>query len=117
MTVFSESGFSVAVVGATGQVGTVMRDILVDRAFPIRELRLFATARSAGSTIEVDGREIVVEDVATADPSGIKSPCSRRVQPDRAPTPRASRSLPTSAIRSRACCALNSCFCAKYSTS
>ncbi|WP_065571310.1 aspartate-semialdehyde dehydrogenase [Microbacterium oleivorans] len=72
MTVFSESGFSVAVVGATGQVGTVMRDILVDRAFPIRELRLFATARSAGSPIEVDGREIVVEDVATADPSGIQ---------------------------------------------
>lgn len=72
MTVFSESGFSVAVVGATGQVGTVMRDILVDRALPIRELRLFATARSAGSTIEVDGREIVVEDVATADPSGIQ---------------------------------------------
>ena len=56
MTVFSDSGFSVAVVGATGQVGTVMRDILVERAFPIRELRLFATARSAGSTIEVDGR-------------------------------------------------------------
>ena len=49
MTVFSDSGFSVAVVGATGQVGTVMRDILVERAFPIRELRLFATARSAGS--------------------------------------------------------------------
>jgi len=72
MTVFSESGFSVAVVGATGQVGTVMRDILVDRAFPIRELRLFATARSAGSTIVVDGREILVEDVATADPSGIQ---------------------------------------------
>ncbi|CAL4859180.1 aspartate-semialdehyde dehydrogenase [Microbacterium sp. MM2322] len=72
MTVFSESGFSVAVVGATGQVGTVMRDILVDRAFPIRELRLFATARSAGSTIEVDGREIVVEDIATADPTGIQ---------------------------------------------
>lgn len=72
MTVFSESGFSVAVVGATGQVGTVMRDILVERAFPIRELRLFATARSAGSTIEVDGREIVVEDVATADPTGIQ---------------------------------------------
>ncbi|AZS43221.1 Aspartate-semialdehyde dehydrogenase [Microbacterium oleivorans] len=72
MTVFSESGFSVAVVGATGQVGTVMRDILVDRAFPIRELRLFATARSAGSSIEVDGREIVVEDIATADPAGIQ---------------------------------------------
>ncbi|MDJ1114865.1 aspartate-semialdehyde dehydrogenase [Microbacterium dauci] len=71
MTVISESGLSVAVVGATGQVGTVMREILLERGFPIRSLRLFATARSAGSTIVFDGHEIVVEDVATADPSGI----------------------------------------------
>ena len=48
MTRISDSGLSVAVVGATGQVGTVMREILAERAFPIRELRLFATARSAG---------------------------------------------------------------------
>jgi aspartate-semialdehyde dehydrogenase len=71
MTVISESGLSVAVVGATGQVGTVMREILLERGFPIRALRLFATARSAGNTIVFDGHEIVVEDVATADPSGI----------------------------------------------
>ncbi|MCK6080332.1 aspartate-semialdehyde dehydrogenase [Microbacterium sp. EYE_5] len=71
MTVISESGFSVAVVGATGQVGTVMREILIERGFPIRELRLFATARSAGSTIDFDGKAVVVEDVATADPTGI----------------------------------------------
>ena len=40
---------TIAVVGATGQVGTVMLEILAERSFPIRELRLFATARSAGS--------------------------------------------------------------------
>jgi len=71
MTVISESGLSLAIVGATGQVGTVMREILAERAFPIRELRLFATARSAGTTIAFAGVDVVVEDVATADPSGI----------------------------------------------
>jgi aspartate-semialdehyde dehydrogenase len=71
MTRISDSGLSVAVVGATGQVGTVMREILVERAFPIRELRLFATARSAGTAVEFGGEAIIIEDVATADPSGI----------------------------------------------
>ncbi|PVE66019.1 aspartate-semialdehyde dehydrogenase [Microbacterium testaceum] len=72
MTRISDSGISLAVVGATGQVGTVMLEILAERAFPIRELRLFATARSAGSTIEFAGRSVVVEDVATADPAGVE---------------------------------------------
>ncbi|GAA1742913.1 aspartate-semialdehyde dehydrogenase [Microbacterium paludicola] len=71
MTRISDSGLSLAVVGATGQVGTVMREILAERAFPIRELRLFATARSAGTTIQFQGVDVVVEDVATADPAGI----------------------------------------------
>ena len=71
MTRISDSGLSVAVVGATGQVGTVMREILAERNFPIRELRLFATARSAGTSVEFAGHDIVIEDVATADPSGI----------------------------------------------
>jgi aspartate-semialdehyde dehydrogenase len=71
MTRISDSGLSVAVVGATGQVGTVMREILAEREFPIRELRLFATARSAGSAVEFGGQTVIVEDVATADPSGI----------------------------------------------
>ena len=61
----------VAVVGATGQVGTVMRDILRERAFPVDEIRFFASSRSAGSTLEWNGREIEVEDAATADFSGI----------------------------------------------
>lgn len=71
MTRISDSGLSVAVVGATGQVGTVMREILLERDFPIRELRLFATARSAGTAVEFAGQTVIIEDVATADPSGI----------------------------------------------
>ena len=61
----------VGIVGATGQVGGVMRSILVERKFPIDELRLFASARSAGSTIEVDGTEITVEDASLADYTGL----------------------------------------------
>ncbi|MDX2376889.1 aspartate-semialdehyde dehydrogenase [Microbacterium sp. LRZ72] len=72
MTRIADSGVSLAVVGATGQVGAVMREILAERAFPIRELRLFATARSAGTTIDFDGHPIPVEDIATADPAGIE---------------------------------------------
>ncbi len=71
MTRISDSGLSVAVVGATGQVGTVMREILAERSFPIGELRLFATARSAGTAVEFGGQTIIIEDIATADPAGI----------------------------------------------
>ena len=71
MTRISDSGLSVAVVGATGQVGTVMREILAERAFPVRELRLFSTARCAGRAVEFAGKTVIVEDVATADPAGI----------------------------------------------
>jgi aspartate-semialdehyde dehydrogenase len=61
----------VAVVGATGQVGGVMRALLEERSFPLSEIRFFASARSAGSTLPWKGTEIVVEDAGTADPSGI----------------------------------------------
>ncbi|MGA7833939.1 MAG: aspartate-semialdehyde dehydrogenase [Acidimicrobiales bacterium] len=61
----------VAIVGATGQVGSVMRSILVEREFPLDDIRFFASARSAGSTIEWRGQQITVEDAATADFSGI----------------------------------------------
>ncbi|MEW1779319.1 aspartate-semialdehyde dehydrogenase [Streptomyces sp. NPDC086777] len=57
----------VGIVGATGQVGTVMRGILAERNFPVTELRLFASARSAGTVL--DG--VTVEDAATADYSGL----------------------------------------------
>ena len=66
----------VAVVGATGQVGAVMRRLLVERHFPVDEIRFFASSRSAGSALpwpDADGsvRQIVVEDAETADLSGI----------------------------------------------
>ena len=64
-------GVRLGVVGATGQVGAVMRRILLEREFPISEIRFFASARSAGSTIEFDGQQVVVEDAATADPTGL----------------------------------------------
>ena len=61
----------VAVVGATGQVGAVMRRLLDERDFPLDRLRLLASARSAGTTIEWRGQQIVVEDAATADVSDV----------------------------------------------
>ncbi len=65
------SGLNVAVVGATGQVGAVMRRLLDERDFPVASLRYFASARSAGRTLPWRDQEVVVEDVATADLSGI----------------------------------------------
>jgi aspartate-semialdehyde dehydrogenase len=61
----------VGVVGATGQVGGVMRKLLAERRFPVEEIRYFASARSAGSTLPWQGGEVVVEDASTADPSGL----------------------------------------------
>ena len=62
----------VGVVGATGQVGRVMRELLAnDPGFDIDDIRFFASARSAGTELEIKGRTVVVEDTATADPSGL----------------------------------------------
>ncbi|MHB8189459.1 MAG: aspartate-semialdehyde dehydrogenase [Ferrimicrobium sp.] len=66
-----EPVLSIGVVGATGQVGSVMRTILAERQVPIRSIRFFASSRSAGRTLDFRGSRIVVEDVATADFSGI----------------------------------------------
>ena len=52
-------------------VGNVMRSLLAEREFPHNELRFFASARSAGSTIDFAGRSITVEDATTADPAGL----------------------------------------------
>ena len=62
---------TVAVVGATGQVGAVMRRLLDERDFPLTQVRFLASARSAGTTLPWRGTEIVVEDAATADLTGI----------------------------------------------
>ncbi len=61
----------IGVFGATGQVGSVMRALLAERGFPVDEIRYFASARSAGTTLPWAGGEITVEDSATADFSGI----------------------------------------------
>ena len=61
----------VAVVGATGQVGGVMRRLLDERDFPLTKIRFLASARSAGTTLPWRGEEILVEDATTADLSGI----------------------------------------------
>ena len=65
------AGVRIGVVGATGQVGAVVRRLLEERNFPIAEVRFFASSRSAGSTLPFAGGEIVVEDAATADPAGL----------------------------------------------
>jgi aspartate-semialdehyde dehydrogenase len=61
----------IAIVGVTGQVGTVIRSILLERNFPVDDIRFFSSARSAGTLIEWNNQMIEVEDVATADFSGI----------------------------------------------
>jgi aspartate-semialdehyde dehydrogenase len=64
-------GVRLGVVGATGQVGVAMRQILLERNFPNEEVRFFASARSAGTVLPFGDLEVVVEDAATADPSGL----------------------------------------------
>jgi aspartate-semialdehyde dehydrogenase len=61
----------VGVFGATGQVGGVMRAVLAERAFPADDIRFFASAHSAGRTLEWQGRPVAVEDTATADFAGL----------------------------------------------
>ncbi|MCK7675995.1 aspartate-semialdehyde dehydrogenase [Corynebacterium pygosceleis] len=63
---------TVAVVGATGQVGRVMRAILEERNFPLDTIRFFASSRSAGTTLPFRGEEIEVEDLAEATEESLK---------------------------------------------
>jgi aspartate-semialdehyde dehydrogenase len=65
------STVNIGVVGATGQVGVAMRQILLERDFPVGEIRFFSSARSAGKVLTFGDREVVVEDAETADPTGL----------------------------------------------
>jgi aspartate-semialdehyde dehydrogenase len=67
----SNTGVKIGVVGATGQVGAVVRQLLEERGFPVAEIRYFASARSAGTTLPWKGTDVVVEDATTADPTGL----------------------------------------------
>jgi aspartate-semialdehyde dehydrogenase len=62
---------NIGVVGATGQVGQVMRTLLEERDFPATSVRFFASARSQGRKLPWRGQEVEVEDAETADPSGL----------------------------------------------
>ncbi len=61
----------VGVVGATGQVGSVMLSVLQERRFPVEEIRLFSSSRSAGTSLRWAGADVAVEDAATADFTGL----------------------------------------------
>ena len=67
----SQSPRNVGVVGATGLVGEFMLSILAERKFPVKSLRLFASARSAGKKLRWQNQEIAVEDAASADYKGL----------------------------------------------
>ena len=67
----SDGKITLAVVGATGQVGRVMRALLEERNVACDEVRFFSSAKSAGTVLPFRGRDVVVEDVASADFAGI----------------------------------------------
>src|ERR1700682_1980647 len=67
----SDRGISIGVVGATGQVGQVMRTLLEERDFPATSVRFFASARSQGKKLPFRGQEIEGEDASTAAPTGL----------------------------------------------
>ena len=60
-------GYNVAVVGATGAVGEAMVQILEERQFPVKELFLLASERSAGTRMQFKGKSLVVNDLAKFD--------------------------------------------------
>lgn len=67
----SDREFVVAVVGATGAVGQEMLAMLDARAFPIKQLRVMASARSAGKTLDWRGHTLTIEDLTHADFTGV----------------------------------------------
>lgn len=62
---------TVAVVGATGAVGRTMQAVLAERAYPVAGIRLLASERSAGTVVDTPWGSVSIEDLATADPSGV----------------------------------------------
>ena len=64
--------FDLAVVGATGAVGTAMLEILAERSFPVGKVHALASERSAGGRVEFGGRELVVQDLAKFDFSQVQ---------------------------------------------
>ena len=63
---------TIAIVGATGAVGTLIRDLLVERKFPHKHIKFLASARSAGSTISFLGKDHVVEELCPESFNGVQ---------------------------------------------
>lgn len=66
------SGYSIAIVGATGAVGHEMIETLEKRNFPVRDLRLLASARSEGKKMKFRGTEIPVEELKASSFKGVE---------------------------------------------
>ncbi len=82
----------VGVVGATGQVGSVMLAVLEERELPVEQIRLFGSARSAGTSLRWAGADVTVEDAATADFTGLDIVlCSAGAGASRSLAPRIAR--------------------------
>lgn len=61
-----KESYRVAILGATGAVGTELLELLEQRQFPLSDLRLLASPRSAGKTMKFQGEEIPVEPVGSS---------------------------------------------------
>ena len=82
----------VGVVGATGQVGSVILAVLEERELPVEQIRLFSSARSAGTSLGWAGADVTVEDAATADFTGLDIVlCSAGAGASRSLAPRIAR--------------------------
>lgn len=64
-------GYVIAVVGATGAVGSTMLKVLAQSSIPVRQVRALATARSAGTEFFFGDQKVVVEDIAQASFAGV----------------------------------------------
>ena len=64
MALQKKNSYRVAIMGATGVVGQEMVEVLEERQFPVEQLHLFASERSAGSTLTFNGKDIVVQKLA-----------------------------------------------------
>ena len=62
---------TVAVIGATGAVGSIILDLLEKRDFPAKQFRLLASARTAGTKITLKGQEITVEELTPESFEGV----------------------------------------------
>jgi aspartate-semialdehyde dehydrogenase len=67
----SSQGYNVAVVGATGAVGTMMIKVLEERNFPVKSIKFLASARSAGKKLTFKGTEVVVEELKESSFKGV----------------------------------------------